>query len=129
MVLRGWNGHLLKPGESRTVPLLPSLLHARLQHRPLAWVPAKITRSASAAPVKVPAGTFAAWLYEIETGDARRLSFAIEAQAPYRLVRQTGPQGEELQLLGSTRLAYWRLNAPGGERHLRELGLPAPGRQ
>ncbi len=30
-------------------------------------------------------------------------------------------------LLGSTRLAYWKLNGPGGEKYLKELGLsPSP---
>ena len=26
-------------------------------------------------------------------------------------------------LLGSTRLAYWTLNKPGGEKYLKQLGL------
>ena len=47
----------------------------------------------------------------------------IEAAAPWRLVRQTGPDGEELALAGSKRLAYWQLNAPGGEKYLKEIGL------
>ena len=51
------------------------------------------------------------------------VTFAIESAAPHRLVRQTGPDGEELALLGSERLAYWKLNAPGGEKHLAEIGL------
>jgi hypothetical protein len=63
--------------------------------------------------------------YRVETQDGRVLSFDVEAAAPYRLVRQAGPDGEELTLRGSTRLPYWELNRPGGERYLKELGLAA----
>ena len=49
VLLRGWNGEYLKPGESRTVPFLPSLLWARLNHRPLAWTTATIARAAAPA--------------------------------------------------------------------------------
>jgi hypothetical protein len=123
VLLRGWNGAYLQPGESRGVPFLPSLFHARLEHKPLAWTKAAISRSAGTSVVRVPAGTFTVYVYAVEVGDGRRLSFAIEAQAPYRLVRQTGASSEELLLLGSTRLAYWKLNKPGGEVYLKQLGL------
>ena len=123
ILLRGWNGEYLKAGESRTVPFLPSLFWARLHHRPLAWTTATITRAASPRPVGVPAGRFEATVYTVETGEGRRLGFEIETAPPFRLVRQTGPDGEDLALRGSTRLPYWQLNAPGGEKHLKELGL------
>ncbi len=123
VLLRGWNGEYLKAGESRAVPFLPSLLWARLNHRPLAWTTAKIARALSARSVSVPAGRFEAAAYTVETADGRTLGFEIEVAPPYRLIRQTGPDGEELALMGSTRLPYWQLNAPGGERHLKALGL------
>jgi len=123
VLLRGWNGESLKPGESRTVPFLPSLLWARLNHRPLAWTSTRIARAAAASTVTVPAGTFVVTTYHVEVADGRKLSFAVEVKPPYRLVRQTGPDGEELALKGSTRLAYWKLNGLGGETYLRELGL------
>ena len=123
VLLRGWNGEYLKPGESRTVPFLPSLLWTRLHHRSLAWTTVTIARAAAVRSLSVPAGRFDVAAYTAKTADGRTLGFEIEAAAPFRLVRQTGPDGEELTLRGSTRLAYWQLNAPGGERHLRELGL------
>jgi hypothetical protein len=126
VLLRGWNGEYLKPGESRTVPFLPSLMWVRLNHRPLAWTAATITRSAKPEEVTVPAGRFAAYVYEVKVADGRTLGFGVEAKPPFRLVRQTGPKGEELVLLGSTRLPYWKLNSPGGEKYLKELGLPVP---
>jgi hypothetical protein len=126
VLVRGWNGELLKPGESRSVPLLPSLLHARLLHRPLAWAKATLSRSARTTTLKTPAGTFAVSVYEVRVDDGRTLTFAVEAAAPFRLVRQTGADGEELVLQGSTRLAYWRLNKPGDEVNLKALGLRVP---
>jgi hypothetical protein len=123
VLVRGWNGTLLDPGQSRTVPFLPSVLSARLQHRPLAWTRATITRSKATSRVTVPAGAFDVTTYEVAVGDGRKLSFAVEVAPPYRLVRQTGADGEELLLKGSTRLAYWQLNKPGDERHLQALGL------
>ena len=47
----------------------------------------------------------------------------FESKPPFRLVRWGSDDGEEGALLGSTRLAYWKLNAPGGESFLRALGL------
>jgi hypothetical protein len=123
ILLRGWNGAYLKPGESRTVPFLPSLFWVRLNHKPLVWTRARILRSAEPSTRTVPAGRFRVSVYEVEVEDGRKLGFEIEAAPPYRLVRQTGPGGEELALEGSTRLAYWTLNRPGGEKHLKELGL------
>jgi hypothetical protein len=126
ILLRGWGGPYLNPGETRTVPFLRSLFHARLEHRPLAWGRATLSRAAALTAVATPAGRMpvTAWTIEVEGGV--RLTFEFEAQPPYRLVRQTGPNGEEAVLLGSTRLAYWKLNAPNGEKYLKELGLHVP---
>jgi hypothetical protein len=123
VVLRGWNGVYLKPGESRAVPFLPSLLWSRLNHRRLAWTTATVARAAGGRTVTVPAGRFDVTAYAVETADGRKLGFEIESASPHRLIRQTGPDGEELTLKGSTRLPYWQLNAPGGEQHLKKLGL------
>jgi hypothetical protein len=123
VLLRGWNGEYLKPGESRSVPFLPSLLRTRLRHHPLAWTTATITRARAPRRASVLARRFEVSAWTVEVADGRRLGFEFEVAPPYRLVRQTGPDGEELTLRGSTRLAYWKLNGPGGERHLRELGL------
>ena len=73
--------------------------------------------------MEVPAGTFQVSVFTVEVEDGRTLTFAVEAEAPYRLVRQTGAEGEELSLLGSTRISYWRLNRPGGQSHLEKIGL------
>ena len=123
ILLRGWQGELLKPGQKKSVPFLPSLLSSRLGHKPLAWGRAEIARAAAVETVTTPAGPFRAttWTVAQEGGPTTTLQF--EADPPYRLVRRTSTSGEEAVLLGSTRLAYWKLNAPGGEKHLRALGL------
>jgi hypothetical protein len=123
ILLRGWMGAYLRPGESRTVPFLPSLLWARLRHQPLAWTKAQVSRSAATRTVSVPAGRFEVTVYTVAVEGGRTLTFEVEAASPFRLVRQAGPEGEELALRGSTRLPYWQLNGPGGERHLKELGF------
>jgi hypothetical protein len=126
ILVRGWNGEVLRPGESRSVPFLPSLLRSRLMHRPLAWTKALISRSARPASLTVPAGRFDAFTWRVAVDGGGELVFDVEAAAPYRLLRFAGPGGEEGLLLGSTRLAYWKLNGPGGEKYLRELGLREP---
>jgi hypothetical protein len=123
IVLRGWNGEYMKPGEERTVPLLPSLLHVRLHHLPLAWTTAHIERREGTRTITVPAGRFEVSTWIVHVRDGRRLTFAIEAEPPYRLVRQTGASGEVLALRGSTRLDYWKHNDPAGVKYLKDIGL------
>jgi hypothetical protein len=123
ILLRGWQGTYLQPGQKKSVPYLPSLLSARLAHKRLAWGRAEIGRAPSVETVSVPAGRFrvSTWTVAVEGGPTT--TFQFEADPPYRLVRQASTSGEEAVLLGSTRLPYWKLNGPGGEKHLREIGL------
>ncbi|HEY3121836.1 MAG TPA: hypothetical protein VGL15_14520 [Vicinamibacteria bacterium] len=126
IVLRGWKGAYLARGASRTVRLLPSLLRARLEHKPLAWAQATITRGERPAPLTVPAGAFEVDEWTVAEAGGRTTRYFVEAAPPYRLVRWSSDSGEEASLLGSTRLAYWKLNQPGGEKYLAEMGLPVP---
>jgi hypothetical protein len=128
ILLRGWNGEYLRAGESRTVPFLRSLFSRRMLHNPLAWGRAAISRSASVAEVKVPAGTFKAVEYTVIPEGGAKTTWTFEAAPPWRLLRLTGEGGLEASLRGSTRQPYWRQNAPGGEAFLKELGLKAPSR-
>jgi hypothetical protein len=123
IVLREWMGAYLPAGQSRTVPFLPSLLRARLDHRRLAWGRATLTRGGETSRVTVPAGTFEVANWAVSPEGAPPSLYQLEAAAPYRLVRWTSEAGEEAVLLGSERLAYWKLNGPGGEKHLARLGL------
>jgi hypothetical protein len=123
ILARGWGSAYLRPGESRTVAFLPSLLRARLEHRKLEWGRALISRAAATTTMKVPAGSFEVAVWTVAEEGGRTSTYQIEAAAPYRLVRWSTDAGEEGTLLGSTRLAYWKLNGPGGEAHLAEMGL------
>jgi hypothetical protein len=126
ILVRGWGGEYLKAGETRGVPYLPSLLSSRLAHKPLAWGRATLSRSAQPATLTVPAGTFSVSTWSVAEEGGATASYAVEVAPPHRLIRVSSDAGEQLELSGSTRLPYWRLNGPGGEKQLRELGLPVP---
>ena len=141
ILLRGLRGAPLRPGESRSVPLLPSAIERRLVHRPLAWVDATIERAPKLETIAVPAGSFAADRYKVATTDAREGNFWIERAYPHRILRwswtskATGDRRaseamESGELAGSARLPYWELHGNGQETYLKELGLqpmPTPG--
>lgn len=126
ILLRGWGGAYLKPGEQRSVPILPSLLRSRLEHKPLKWGTAIISRALDETSVRAPAGRFKvqAWTVAVEGGPT--IVYSFESKPPYRLVRWSADTGEEAELLASTRLAYWKLNGAGGEKYLKDLGLKVP---
>ena len=136
--LRDLRAPWLKPGERRTVPFLPSAFRRRLAHRALAWSTAKIERSGGTESVRVPAGTFAAIRYTIRVEDGREGRYWVEQAYPHRVVRWEwsargaatgrgfGPgEGCDVgELLGTSRLPYWRLNKNGDESQRRALGIP-----
>ena len=137
VLVRGLRGDYLKPREPRRVTLLPSAIDRRLGHRPLAWTGATITRSAAPERIRVPAGTFAANVYRVASGDQRVTTFWVEAAYPHRIVkwesgwglgeRRTNEPRESAELLGSARLPYWQLHGNGEENYLKTLGLkPLP---
>lgn len=126
ILLRGLVMSYLGPGESNRVSLLPSLLRARLAHEPLDWESATISRSAKEETVAVPAGRFQTTRYTVAIEGVATLTYQLEAAYPHRVVRYSTDKGEEMALLGSRRLAYWKLNGPGGETYLRELKLKPP---
>jgi hypothetical protein len=135
LVLRGLRGDYLPPGGGRSVPLLASPFITRLEHRPAAWLVAEIARSRDPVRIDVPAGSFPAILYTVRLDDGRTGQFWIETAYPHRILkwswtagagtggRMSGDGIDEGELIRSARLPYWRLNGPGGERYLREMGL------
>jgi hypothetical protein len=128
ILLRGWNGEYLKAGESRTVPFLSSLFQSRLAHKPLAWGKATISRAAAATDLRVPAGAFKVVTWTVAQEGGATVTYAVEAAPPHRLIRWSSDAGEDAVLLGSSRLSYWKLNGPEGEKYLKEIGLKAPSR-
>jgi hypothetical protein len=124
ILVRGWLGAYLPRGQSRVVPFLPSLLRARLEHRPLAWGTAKISVAAEPSSVAVPAGRFDVVAWTVAPAEGGPVTtYQVEAAAPHRLVRWSTDAGEHGEMLGSDRLAYWKLNGPEGQQQLKRLGL------
>ena len=72
------------------MPFLPSLLHARLDHKKLTWGRATISRSAETTKVKVPAGSFDASVWTVAEEGGRTFTYDVEAAAPFRGERAAG---------------------------------------
>ena len=125
ILVRGWQGEWIARGASRSVPFLPSLLRSRLEHKRLAWGKATVSRAAASSKVTVPAGVFEAETWTVAEEGGRTVTYHVETAAPFRLVHWKGSDGDEGSLLGSERMAYWKMNGPGGEKSLKGLGLKA----
>jgi hypothetical protein len=127
---RGLGGPALDPGQRVTVPLLDSLEHARVRHAQLGWGRVTLSRAEAAKPVQGPQGEAKAEVRSAEVtrhdGSTARWRFWVEQAAPHRILRVERDDGYVAKLLGAKRLPYWQLNAEGGERYLRELGLRPP---
>jgi hypothetical protein len=136
ILLRGLRGDYLPPGRTRPVNLIASPFIRRLAHRSEAWLVADIARSRDPQRVVVPAGSFDAILYTVKIEDGRTGRFWIETPYPHRILkwawtaapakggsRMAGDGLDEGELIRSSRLPYWRLNRPGDERYLEDIGL------
>jgi len=99
--------------------LVPTLWGRRKEHVPLRPVPATIRRSAAARD-GVPVHRF------VLSYPGTTRTFDVEQAAPHRILGWKGADGEIATLRRTARLAYWKLNAAGGEEYLREIGLGAP---
>ncbi|MCW5966015.1 MAG: hypothetical protein KIT83_18400 [Bryobacterales bacterium] len=124
---RGMAEPKLQPGQSRSLPLLPSLKRARFAHQPLGWREVRLSRAVARATVEVPAGSFEADVFTAELPGGPTRTFYVETAMPHRVVKWATSDGEAAELLNSARTKYWELNSPQGVERLRELGLnPRP---
>ena len=125
---RGLAWPLVAPGESVRVSMLRSAKHMRLSHREPEFVDVILKREAEPTRLRLGDGEQAAQLSIVTTTEGVVLArYWTELKTPQRILRWELASGESALLIQSTRLAYWNLNAPGGERHLQELGLtPRP---
>jgi len=89
---------------------------------PLAWTTATIERHDEPEPLEVPAGSFDTIVYDVTVADGRTGRFHIESDYPHRIVRYDWGD-ESAELLGSERMAYWRLHGEGDESRLEGMGL------
>jgi hypothetical protein len=115
-------GELPPRGESQPVAYLPSAAEVRLEHKPLAWSRASVSVATVPERVSVPAGSFEADVVTIESEGRPTLKFWVESAYPHRIVRWEGSDGEQAELKGSQRLAYWKLNGAGDVYRLGDIG-------
>jgi hypothetical protein len=126
---RGMAAPVVAPGQSVTVPFLPSLQSSRHSHKPLAWGRARRTRRSGSTEVSVPAGTYRVEVFQAEVEGGPSRTFWVESDAPHRLIQWESSTGERARLLGVDRMKYWQMNQPGGEEALKRLGVsPRPPR-
>ena len=124
ILVRGLVGELLSPGERRTVPYLPAVLDSHLQHTPLAWQEAEISRAAQPEAVTTPIGEVSAWRYEVRPDHGPQSTWLVEAAAPHRLLGWERTDGESGWITGSLRTAYWQQSGEGKETMRASIGLP-----
>lgn len=124
VAVRGLLGELAPRGGTANFPYLPTLTEVRLQHEPLAWSEATVTRAEAPQRVTVPAGELLVDAYTITSPGRAELTIHVEAEHPHRIIRWETSDGERGELLGSERMQYWKLNDNGDESALSGLGLP-----
>jgi hypothetical protein len=102
----------------------------RLAHRGVERIEVVLSRESSVTKLRVGDTEVQARIASVSGADGDLLArYWIEEAAPQRVLRWELAGGESAQLIRSARLAYWQLNAQGGERHLEQLGLvPRPAR-
>ncbi len=121
------------PGVRRDLRLFPTVINSR-GPRPESQ-PAAL-RAVAAESVDTPAGTFTALRWELTRaapatpptnrssgtapagGQAATDVYWLASDPPYMMVAWDRADGGRYRLRWSQRLAYWELNAPGGERYL-----------
>ena len=126
ILVRGLRGDWLAPGEKRTAPLLPTALTSRLLHRTPAFSEATFSRSASSIELTTVLGTVRAFTITVDVKAGERTTYTIEDGPERRLLGWISTSGEDATLLGSKRLAYWKLHEIGDEKYLHDIGLLAP---
>jgi hypothetical protein len=119
---RGMAGPVVEPGGTKTVQMLMSLAVAREMHLQPAWKPVTLTRSETSSKLRTPAGEFEVETWTAETSLGRR-TFYVERAMPHRIVQWETSGGEKAVMLKCARLPYWKLNKPGGEDALKQLGI------
>jgi len=118
---RGMAAPSLTPGESRAVPMLPSLPSQKSIDA--AWMTATLSRPPKPQSITVPAGTFVVEAMAVRLPDKQTRIFYVEQAAPRRIVKWESSAGEHAELLKSDRMKYWQMNGEGYESALSRIGL------
>ncbi len=96
--------------------LVPTLWHHRVKHIPASAVSATIAREFTEIDGQKVV-RFTVRYQDVE------VVYDIEDKHPRRLLGWEHSDGTKMRLHKTTRLPYWRLNKPGDESYLEELGL------
>ena len=120
---RGMSWPFLGSEENRQVVSVSSLATSRARHVPVSTGTVHLTSSAKRESVKTPAGTFQTVVRKAALANGTAVTISVEEAPPHRIVRWESSTGERAELLGSARMKYWQMNAPGGEEALKRLGL------
>jgi hypothetical protein len=75
-------------------------------------------RAVAEERLATPAGTFRTLRWELKVADRMPDRFWLGREFPHLLVAWDKPDGGSWRLRWTQRLAYWKLNAPGGEKYL-----------
>ncbi len=112
-----WARHMaapaMKPGEQRTVFLLPALRDARSQHHALTWEKATLSRGAQPDSYRGRA----AEVFSVHAGNGYAETFLVEPALPFHVLHWENSRGEHADLLSSSRTKSWaEVPAPGDSR-------------
>jgi hypothetical protein len=102
-------------GTARDLRLVPGQISSRAERPEIA--PAAL-RAVAEEEMAVPAGRFRTLRWELRAGGGAPDVFWLARAAPHLLVAWDKPDGGRYRLKWTQRLAYWTLNAPGGEKFL-----------
>jgi hypothetical protein len=102
-------------GESWRGHIVPRLWQGRKEHVAPRPVEASITRA------EVTRDGQPATRFTLTYAD-QVVYYDVARDYPHRLLHWQRSDGTELSLVGHKRLPYWRLNEPGDQRHLRDIG-------
>ncbi|HET9887372.1 MAG TPA: hypothetical protein VFR10_07655 [bacterium] len=126
---RGLAEPRLASGESKQVPFLISCQTSRLQHRPVEWTTATLSRGKGTHTIQVPAGLLEVETFKADIADGRKWTIDVEAALPHRIVRWESSDGEKGELLAADRMKYWEMNEEKFSGDVRRLHLtPRPQR-
>jgi hypothetical protein len=123
ILVRGLEGAWLTPGESRTVPWMPSELTLRFAHVAPAIGEATVSRAAASESFTTPAGPFTVDRYTVAVSGGDTTTWYVESADPHRIVGWSTTAGEHAELRGSDRLPYWQLHNPGDVTARARVGL------
>jgi hypothetical protein len=103
-------------GKDWSGEIVPALWSSRKAHVPARPVPATIRREDARRDGR-PVTRFT-----LAYSGMTRV-FDVEKVAPHRILGWTTSDGDDVRLLKTARLPYWKLHDPGGERYLADIGL------